>query len=105
MFNFLKIFSKKKPIKTKKVEINTQNDVNDMKDELPLVNKGLLTEPLTIEVISADEKSGIILKDHYEFNPTSLKTSMVGSQVEHWLEKRGIVKLVKDGYVIKAKVI
>ena len=104
MFNILKIFKKKPSTIPYKVE-TAQNDVNDMKDELPLVNEGLLSQPLTIEVISADEKSGVKIGDRYEFNSVSLKTSLIGASVDKWLEERGIVKLVREGYVIKAKVV
>jgi len=102
MFNIFNIFKKKQP--EAKAE-GSQNDVNDMKDELPLVNEGLLTEPTATRVLSVQGNTSYDIGDILYVNLTSGKSDN-GLKVDSYLEYRGIVKLYNStGVVIKSMVI
>jgi len=103
MFNIFNIFKKKQP-ETVKVE-GSQNDVNDMKDELPLVNEGLLTKPTNIRITSRQGESTYNVGDIIGVNLMSGKADdkLI---VDKYCEVRGIVKLYNSsGVVIKGKVV
>jgi len=103
MFNILKIFKKKPKAETIPYKVQPQNEVNEMKDELPLVNEGLLTQPLKMVVIYADEMSGIFPGDIFELNSVSLECNIDGAKVDSWMPEREVVKIIKGGFVIKGK--
>jgi hypothetical protein len=99
MFNIFNIFKKSNP----ETQVNgTQNDVNDMKDELPLVNEGLLTEPTKMRIFSVSGHTSYEIGDVIVVNLTSGKADN-NLIVDKYLKDRGIVKLYSNnGVVIKA---
>jgi hypothetical protein len=74
-----------------------------MKDELPLVNEGLLIKPELMIVVSSHGKTNYEIGDEIEVNLGSgVKEGSL--KIDRYDEKRGIVKLYNEsGVVIKAK--
>lgn len=100
----LKIFNIFKKAKDETLAEHTQNDVNDMKDELPLVNEGLLTGPTKLKIVSISvENTGLMVGDAIHVNLVSGQGEL-GYKLDKYLKDRGIAKLYnEDGVVIKAK--
>lgn len=97
-FNYLrKVFSQnKKPLPNP-----MQHDELEMKDELPLVNKGLI-EIIEMRVFSIKGNSDYKIGDKIKLSLFN-KEAEDGFKVVKYLEQKKIAKLKKDDVEIKVK--
>ena len=108
MLNFLNIFKKKSPEKVQPMEMQpkkveeSQNDLNTMKDGLPLVNEGLLEQPTEMEIVYIQGTNEVVIGDIISVNLVSGETDL-GYELELFNEDKGVAKLKKDGAIIKVK--